>query len=731
MPNNSTPPNSRFQSFIVPILQSFKIYPIFSILVLFFIYNLTICPTIYWKDSPEFSNAAHTFGIGHPAGFPSYLLISKIFTMLPFSTVAIRVNFVSLFFAVATGIVSFFVISDLIKICFKEKQKEHLNVSAALAVLILGFASSFWWMATIPELYTLNCFFVAVFFLVSLKWYQRRETKLLLLAAFILGIASSVYGANLLFLPVCIVFYLLFKEKKTLNNLFLTSAFFLLGYSINLYLPLRSLINPPLDWGNPETFSNFIAHITDKKDSASHFVGIISPFSFYKNIITFTKIAVSELTLIGLLFTFVGVICHFKKDNKSFTLFGLIALINTLFFMTDNKGYLYLVSYLIFSFWIGLGIYTLVSKSRGYIFNFNYKNLVIPLTIVFVIFSITKDYAYNDKSYYHLPRDHAKEMYLNVDQKALIFTYGYYFHFRYLKDIEFIRPDVTVILLSDLLRPDLFDPVTQERFPMINFPQIESKRENQHQFIQSLISENIRNIPVYWDFKEDLTKYNYPYLLPGIKFLMRFKGQIVEKIPDELLENYFVKLKSSMLKELDDEHFFLDQSEGIRSYYYSFLIDFTNYLMKKKMYNNALPFLELAASITDPRNEEVLNLKGLCYLHLGNLGKAENIFTGLFKNNKEYFEYNYNLALLYYAKGKLEKAIDYAKAVTSLNKDFIKIHYLLGLIYERKKDYNQAIEKITYAVENTSFIPDKKIMQDALKRVKKLKENINVESKIF
>lgn len=697
---------------------------LFSVLLLFFVYNLTICPDIYWIDSAELVNTAFTLGIGHPAGFPAYSLISKIITFLPFSSIAVKVNFASLLFAILTVILTFLVIIDLIKLCFRELKNELAYLSATLSVLILGFASSFWWMAIVPELYTLNCFFMSAFFLVVLKWYQSRETKLLFLASFLLGISAAVYGASLLFLPAIIASYLLSKDKKPFNKLLLASAFFLLGYSIYIYLPVRSLSNPPFDWGNTETFTRFVSHITDQKDSSEHFKNVISLFSLYINSGKFLKITIKELTSIGLFFSIVGIICNFQKNKNSFFLLAPIAIVNTLFFMTENRGYLFLVSFLIFTFWIGLGIYVLIAESKGYIFNFNYKNLILPLIIVSVIFSLFKDYVYNDKSSYYLPRDHSLEMYSNVEQNAVIFSYQTFFHFRFFKDIEFFRPDVTIIFLSDLVRPDLFDPVNQKRFPMITFPEIESKRRNQHKFIQSIISKNISQRPIYWDFKADLTKYNYLYLVPDNKFLMRFVGHKVEKISRDLMEKYFNELRNSMLKELSDEHFFLDHKMGVRGYYYIFLNDFADYLMMRKMYQNAMPFLELAGFVTDQGNEDILNKKGLCLIHLGKLKKAEEIFIRLYDKNREHYGYNHNLALLYFHQRKPDKAKFYAKNVISLNKEFNKGHFLLGLIYEKEMNFDQAIEEITYALENTDFLPDKDQMQVALDRVKKSKTGL-------
>lgn len=638
-----------------------------------------------------------------------------------------RVNFVSLFCAVFTSILAFFVIIDLVKICFGEKAGGDSYLSATLAVFILGFGSSFWWMATTSELYTLNCFFIILFFFISLKWYQGREIKFLLLASFILGISSAVYGADLLFLPACFVSYLIARDEDKLAKLLLLVFFFLLGYSIYFYLPVRSLVNPPFDWGNPETFKRFFIHITDQKDTDTHFNAVKSLLFLFNNVFRFTLITVSELTLIGLVLACTGLICHFKKHKESCFLFSSIVTINTLFFLTDNSSHLFLVSFLIFSIWAGLGIYLLAVESSGYIFKFRYINLIIPLVIVFVIFSVAKDFTRNNKSSYYLPKDHAREMYVNLEQNAIIFSYMYNFHFRYLKDIEFLRPDITIINLSDLARPDLFDQVNQKRFNMIDFPSVESKRENQHEFIQMLISKNVNKRPIYWDFKKDLTKYNYQYLVPGVKFLMRFVGHKVDKIPEDLLKKYLINLQESMLREINNDHFFIDHRVGVRGYYYNYLTNFVDYLIMKKMYHHALPFLDLALSITISDNEAILNLKAVCFMKSGNIDQAEKIFIKLYNKNKDDYAYNFNLASLYFGKMELNKSKLFVKKTIELNEDFIKARVLLGQIYSEEGEYEKAVKEITYAIDRTEFTPEKKKMQNLLERVNILRTEKNFQ----
>ena len=61
----------------------------------FFVYLLTLCPTVYWRDSAEFVDAAFALAIPHPAGFPSYMPPANLLTYLPFGPIAFKVNLFS------------------------------------------------------------------------------------------------------------------------------------------------------------------------------------------------------------------------------------------------------------------------------------------------------------------------------------------------------------------------------------------------------------------------------------------------------------------------------------------------------------------------------------------------------------------------------------------------------------------------------------------------------------
>jgi len=63
----------------------------------FVLYLLTLAPTIYNLDSAEFSTAAATGGIVRATGYPLYLLLGRLWSLLPIGDVGWRMNLLSAF----------------------------------------------------------------------------------------------------------------------------------------------------------------------------------------------------------------------------------------------------------------------------------------------------------------------------------------------------------------------------------------------------------------------------------------------------------------------------------------------------------------------------------------------------------------------------------------------------------------------------------------------------------
>ena len=79
----------------------------FVFVVALLIYGLTLAPTVTLVDSGELIVAARFLGVAHPPGFPLYLILAHLVSLLPFGSIAFRINSASaIFAALACGILT-------------------------------------------------------------------------------------------------------------------------------------------------------------------------------------------------------------------------------------------------------------------------------------------------------------------------------------------------------------------------------------------------------------------------------------------------------------------------------------------------------------------------------------------------------------------------------------------------------------------------------------------------
>jgi tetratricopeptide (TPR) repeat protein len=230
------------------------------------IYAAGACPTIYVGDSGELVAAVHLLGIPHPTGYPLYVLLGKLWTLLfPFGSIAARMSiFSAVCAAAACGLL------------YRLGRRLDLHpLAALLAALLLAFSPSFWGEANVQRVYSLNALFVVLATTEAFDWYQRRRPRSLVLAFFLCGLGATnhtvmaVYGVALLSWVVLVTrgrdgWARIRKKSKNreheprFRTLVSCALAFTLGLLPYAYLPLRSRMDPALDWGNPETLEGFL-----------------------------------------------------------------------------------------------------------------------------------------------------------------------------------------------------------------------------------------------------------------------------------------------------------------------------------------------------------------------------------------------------------------------------------------------------------------------------------------
>ena len=94
----------------------------------------------------------------------------------------------------------------------------------------------------------------------NLVWYKTRRDRDLALAFLVCGLGACNHTFMLVY-AVALGFFALLTAPSVAGNIRLVAlcaALFAIGLVPYAYLPIRSAMNPRLDWGNPETFDAFL-----------------------------------------------------------------------------------------------------------------------------------------------------------------------------------------------------------------------------------------------------------------------------------------------------------------------------------------------------------------------------------------------------------------------------------------------------------------------------------------
>lgn len=435
-------------------------------MVLFCIYTLGACRTIYVGDSGELVAAAHVLGIPHPSGYPLYVMLGKLWTLLvPLGSVAFRMSLFSAACASVACSVLFLVARRL----------ECDRLSALLAALLLAFGPSFWGEANIQRVYALNALFVSVATLSALEWDRSRRRRDLVATVFVCGLGATnhsfmgIYG-------VAFGVYALITDRRsvlrfgTLAAVVVAGLIGLLPYS---YLPIASSFDPPLDWGNPETWSSFLAVV--RREGFWQRAWIESPLDLV--VITGDYLAgiARELAWVGLPLVAVGVAAR----RRGTLLFLLVMLLNLLVMASHGSRSdlfiwhrYYIPSYAMTALLAAIGASYV---SRRFFRWSSALALIIPLVL------LVTGWQRFDRSDYRIADDFSRSLLATIPPGSSLSATddNILFVLIYLTMVEGVRPDINLVLQGvGGEKPNLrFDPETEPLYfthhPNWNHPQLD------------------------------------------------------------------------------------------------------------------------------------------------------------------------------------------------------------------------------------------------------------------
>ena len=190
-------------------------------LAVFAAYALTQAVTLTFWDCGEFIACCHILGIAHPPGTPLYVLVGRLFAVLPlFADAAARINFLSVVSSSFTALFAYLCAVRVMRLKFSGAltafQKILVYSGAACGAFFLAFGKTQWGNSVEAEVYGLSMLIFFIMLWLTLIYAQRSESdsgdRLMLAVVYLGFLGIGVHMTTFLALPICALFFVLKRD---------------------------------------------------------------------------------------------------------------------------------------------------------------------------------------------------------------------------------------------------------------------------------------------------------------------------------------------------------------------------------------------------------------------------------------------------------------------------------------------------------------------------------------
>jgi hypothetical protein len=416
--------------------------PVIVFGLVFAVYLHTTAPTVFGLDSAELTLGAYRLGIVHAPGYPVYLLVAHLFTMIPAGDIGFRVNFFS---AVCGALLAASIATTLARLL---EDRWHAGVAA----LAFAFVYYQWAVSIVAEVYAFQGLLFIGIILAALRWRERGSETSLLVCASLCGLSAANNPATSLWWPG-IAFLILSSTTKWAiprSSLVKAACAFALGLLPVVYLPLRSAADPhvvyagsynlqgdfiPLDLARP---GNLIWYL-----SGGQFRGLFPGMdlrAWLDQSLVFVRHFGSAFLGVGVPLGLWGLWRMGRSDSQLLLGFALTIGPFLVFFVgyqAVDKEFMLLPFYIVWSLALGLGLealfHALGRRWRG-------LGLLLPAALLIVNLPFVDTRAATTLRQIGMARLRAVE-----PEAYYLALWGDASIMQYLQDVEGIRQDVTVV----------------------------------------------------------------------------------------------------------------------------------------------------------------------------------------------------------------------------------------------------------------------------------------------
>ena len=340
----------------------------------------TLAPTLTWGfnktgvDGGELLAAANRFGVPHPPGYPTYTLLLKLFaTVVPIGDFAYRGNLLSALLAAVSVALLYLVILRFCRFLRPTCPEPCRIASAALGSLAFATSPLFWSQAVMTEVYTLNTFFVGSLLLIATKLALRlpreggltRKQSTIWIALFglLLGLGLGNHLTLISIALPLIIWLSVTIGWARLLSLWSVGAL-ILGLGIYIYLPVSAAQEPPVNWGNADTFAGMAWMLTGRV--YQEYVFAVPAEEIPRRLAAWLQLIYAQFNPLGLFLGLFGALPRFMKERGFLIASSASILILSAYgimYNTFDYEVLMIPAFMLFSIWLGVGFLAIVASA--------------------------------------------------------------------------------------------------------------------------------------------------------------------------------------------------------------------------------------------------------------------------------------------------------------------------------------------------------------------------------
>ncbi len=206
-------------------------------------YAITVQPTIPFWDCGEFIACSAILGIPHPPGTPLFVLIGRLFYVLPLAgDFALRINLISVLSSALMAMFCYLLTVRIIRYFFSDDAHLPINrwisyLGGFTGALFVAFSVTNWGNAVEAEVYGVALLLSVAIVWLTVKYFDKRGTfdaaKYLIMAFYLALVGVGVHMTVFLVVPMCAIFFIL-KREATKRDYLMVCLFMIISLCLIL-----------------------------------------------------------------------------------------------------------------------------------------------------------------------------------------------------------------------------------------------------------------------------------------------------------------------------------------------------------------------------------------------------------------------------------------------------------------------------------------------------------------